>query len=321
VRLGRPALAVLPAFRGLDCPLPFTLESTAVLAPVFAALLALPLQQPSDAQIAEWIRADLASGAAPRASAGQRLADAGLRDDLSLAREVGGLVAGAGAQGVIVGAHDGQVVLHGRVRDEAQRERLLGLAAGVDGARGVTSKLLLPGEEPQAEAAAEAAPPAAAALARSESFAFLAGDVAARDVLVEVSDGLVTLSGTASSEDARRWATAVAGRVPGVRAVSNRMTARPGSREVDRRLALLVLREIEGDVLVQSVAPAIDVSAHDGIVRLTGKVRDAGQSERAAAVAAGLSAVFAVDNRLGVDEALTLPPSLRNQGFRTWRDR
>ncbi len=292
-----------------------------MLASLVTTLLVLPLQQPSDAQVAAWIAADLSSGAEARASAAQRLSEAGLRDDLSLAREVGGRVSGAGAPGVIVGAHDGQLVLHGRVRDEAQRERLLGLAAAVDGARGVTSKLLLPGEEPQATATDASAPEAAAAPARSEPFDFLAGPAAGRGVLVEVADGLVTLTGAASSEDARRWATAVAGRVPGVRAVNNRMSAREDNPEADRRLALLVLRQIEGDVLVQAVAPAIDVAVRDGVVRLTGKVRDAGQREQAAAVAAGLQAVFAVDNRLAVDEGLTLPPSLRNQGFRVWRDR
>ncbi|MBM3984770.1 MAG: hypothetical protein FJ296_03625, partial [Planctomycetes bacterium] len=67
------------------------MEFTAVFAAFIAALLVLPLQQPSDTQVAEWIAADLATGAQVRASAGQRLAQAGLRDDLSLAREVGGL--------------------------------------------------------------------------------------------------------------------------------------------------------------------------------------------------------------------------------------
>ena len=292
-----------------------------MLASLVATLLALPLQQPSDAQIAAWIAADLSSGADVRASASQRLAQAGLRDDLSLAREVGGLVSGAGAPGVIVGAHDGQVVLHGRVRDAAQRERLLALAASVGGARGVTSRLLLPDEQQQADALDATGHEAAAAPARSEPLDFLAGPAAGLGVLVEVAEGLVTLTGAASSEDARRWATAVAGRVPGVRSVSNRMSARAGNPEADRRLALLVLRQIEGDVLVQAVAPAIDVAVRDGVVRLTGKVRDEGQRAQAAAVAAGIQAVFAVDNRLDVDKGLTLPPSLRNQGFRVWRDR
>jgi len=291
-----------------------------VFAAFLATVLSLPLQHATDAQVAGWIAADLAAGGRAPQGAAERLAAAGLRDDLDLARELGGRVAGAGGVGVIVGVHDGTVVLHGRVRDEAQRERLLALAGAAEGVRGVESRLLLPDEAPPA-GAADAAEPSTAP-ARSEPFDLVTSEgFAARGVVVHVADGLVTLDGLASSDAARRWATATAGRVPGVRAVRNAMQAREPSPEADRRVAIMVLREIEGDVAVQAVAPAVEVAVRDGVVRLTGTVRDELQRARAGALAAGLEVVFAVDNRLAVDPALVLPPSHRNQGFRTYQDR
>lgn len=291
-----------------------------MFAALLATVLSLPLQSPGDAQVAAWIAADLAGGGRAPQRHDARLAEAGLRDDLDLARELGGRVAGAGGTGVIVGVHEGTAVLHGRVRDEALRQRLLDLAAGTSGVHAVENRLLLPGEAP-ASAPAPLAPAATdAGPVQSEAFDLLTGEgLAARAVVVHVHGGLVTLSGRASSDEARRWATATAGRVPGVRAVRNEMSVAPSSPEADRRLALMVQREIEGDVLLQSVAPAIQVTARDGVVRLTGRVRDDAQRERAGQVAAAIGLVFAVDERLQTDPALSLPASHRNQGFRDFR--
>jgi hypothetical protein len=68
-----------------------------VIAQLVTLLLALPAQQASDAQIALWVATDLRAGSSGRTPAAQtRLHEAGLYDDLTLAREVGGKVVSAG---------------------------------------------------------------------------------------------------------------------------------------------------------------------------------------------------------------------------------
>ncbi len=107
--------------------------------------------------------------------------------------------------------------------------------------------------------------------------------------------------------------------MPGVRAVRNLMSVRPDNAAKDRNLALMIERELEDDVLVQTVSNCILVTVRHGVVLLTGAVRDDGQRVQAEHVAAGISAAFAVDNRLQVDEDLVLPPRGRISGFRTFR--
>jgi osmotically-inducible protein OsmY len=67
------------------------------------------------------------------------------------------------------------------------------------------------------------------------------------------------------------------------------------------------------------VSNVILVTVRHGVVQLTGKVRDEGQRAQAERVAGHIGAVFAVDNRLAVDEDLVLPPRGRNSGFRAFR--
>jgi len=293
-----------------------------VFAPLIALLLAVPSQQASDAQIAAWIADDLRRDSRnDRLDAAERLAAAGVRDDLLLARVVGGRLAGAGAQGVVVGVHDGEVVLHGRARDTDQREKLLALASDVSGVRGVDSRaLLLPGEELVETVPVEEPAPPAAEPPPVEPFAFVTRDgLAGRGISVQVSEGLVTLAGEASSDDAVTYAAGVAQRVPGVRAVRNRLTVRPDNPITDRGLELMIERELEGDVLVQSISSAILITVHHGVVRLTGKVLDEGQRAQAERVASGISATFAIDNQLQVDEDLVLTSRGRIPGFRDFR--
>jgi hyperosmotically inducible protein len=285
---------------------------------VFAPLIAFALsvasfQQPSDGQVSAWIAGDLQKGASTESS-GARLSAAGLSDDLTVARQVGGRLTGAGAHSVVVGVHRGDVVLDGQVPDQAERSRMLALASAVDGVRSVTDRLLLPGQPPLPSPTPAAATPAGPS--RSEPFDFLTPDnFAGRGVVVDVVDGVATLTGTANSVEASRYATVTAQCVPGVRAVRNRLDVLPTNRGNDRRLALMVQRELGNDVIVQTVSNALMVSVDHGVARLTGRVRDAGQLEQAGRVATGISAVFAVDNQIVVDENLVLPVNGRIPGF------
>jgi hypothetical protein len=92
---------------------------------------------------------------------------------------------------------------------------------------------------------------------------------AGRAIRVETDDGLVRLRGEVNSDGARLYASLAAQSVPGVRAVRNELVVSRAGPEESRRLALLVLKQLEYDPLVQSVAPMILVTARR-VVRLTG---------------------------------------------------
>jgi osmotically-inducible protein OsmY len=297
-----------------------------VIAQLVTLLLALPAQQASDAQIALWVANDLRAGSTGRPLAAEtRLHEAGLYDDLTLAREVGGKLVSAGGSGVVVGVHAGDVTLNGHVRDAAQKDAFTSLAAGVAGVRKVDDQLLLPGQQPAAQPVA--APAAGtnvegyAGPARTDTFDFLTPDgFAGRGMQVDVNQGLVTLTGEVSSTAARLYASGVAGRVPGVRTVRNTCTVHPSSMIGDRGTALLVERVFQYDVLVQRVSNAILVTCEHGVVRLTGQVRDEGQRARCEELATGLDVVFAVDNRLTVNENLVTPVDGRIPGYHLYRE-
>jgi len=294
-----------------------------VIAQLVTLLLALPAQQASDAQIALWVATDMRAGSSGRTPAAQtRLHESGLYDDLTLAREVGGKVVSAGGAGVVVGVHGGTVTLNGHVRDAAQKDALASLAAGVAGVRGVDDQLLLPGQQAEAQPGAEpAAATGAEGPARTDLFDFLTADgFAGRRMQVDVDQGLVTLTGEVSSTAARLYATGVAGRVPGVRTVRNKLDVHPSSMIGDRGIALLVERVFQYDVLVQRVSNCILVSSDHAVVRLTGHVRDEGQKARCMELAAGQDVVFAVDNQLIVDEDLVPPADGRIPGYHLYRE-
>jgi osmotically-inducible protein OsmY len=97
--------------------------------------------------------------------------------------------------------------------------------------------------------------------------------------------------------------------VHGVRAVRAeievRLTDGPAG---ERRLAQLVLRRLEHDPLVQPAVHAVGVNAHDGVIRLEGRVASAAQHDRAVRLARETATVYAVDDRLSVDPSLEAPP-------------
>jgi osmotically-inducible protein OsmY len=128
-------------------------------------------------------------------------------------------------------------------------------------------------------------------------------------VHVEARDGIVRLVGEVNSDSARTYAAVAAQSVDGVRAVRNQLAVVVATQDETRRLAVLIQKQLEYDPLVQTVAPLVLVKVKDGIVRLEGRVHDDSQRQRAADLAAWQVGVFAVDNRLQVDEDLRLLPT------------
>ncbi|HZM01139.1 MAG TPA: BON domain-containing protein, partial [Planctomycetota bacterium] len=127
----------------------------------------------------------------------------------------------------------------------------------------------------------------------------------------EAEDGLVRLRGEVNSDGARLYASGAAQSVAGVRAVLNELAVLKAGQEESRRLALLILKQLEYDTVVQAVAPMILVTVRNGIVRLEGRVQDEDQLLQAEDLAADQVGVFAVENRLEIDEQLRLQATRR----------
>jgi osmotically-inducible protein OsmY len=217
-----------------------------------------------------------------------------------------------GVEGLVVACHDGLVELRGQAADEAQRARATELALTVTGVRGVTNGLLLPGEAPPAPAVI--LPPVEEFVPEgwSEPFGFATRDgLAGRGLQASSADGIVWLRGEVNIERARTYASIAVQSLEGVRAVHNELVVRTATVEESRRLAVLIQHQFEYDPIVQTIAPMVLVQVNDGIVRLEGNVQYEVQRHRAADLASWQVGVFAVDNRLHVDEDLQLQPARR----------
>ncbi|MGQ0553893.1 MAG: BON domain-containing protein [Planctomycetota bacterium] len=278
---------------------------------------ALAAQQAADTALALAVQAALESDVrdVPASSAEQESLLL-LREDLGVARDVSSALAARGLQGTVVSCHSGVVELRGTVADGRQAAAAAQLAEQLAAGRSVSNRLRYPG---QPAAAAESAPllaaqPANLPRSTSESqpavitgLRFLTTDgLAGRGISVEVLDGRVTFTGEVNSEAAQRYVSVAAQRIAGLRSVRNDLRLRPEDDEAERRLTLLVQRQIEQSALVQDVAPAILVSCRKGIIRLEGRVRDVAQREEALRLAAETRTVMAVDDQLAVDARLVV---------------
>lgn len=296
----------------------------AALCAVPAAAAPAPTGGITDSDLAAWVAEGLVTAGATPVSAETLLLSKGHRADLSIAREASAVLSRVGVRSMVVGCADGTLELRGEVADAATRDKAGDLAAAIAGVGTVANHLRLPGEEVVAADPAATSPDEAVVVegpARTEPFHFLASeDRAGRDIVVHVTDGVVELSGEVNNDAAARWAAAAAQRIPGVRAVRREgLSIRRNDREADRRLALLIQRRLEWDVGVQTVAGAILVTARDGVVHLSGKVRDADQAEQARAVALSTTETFVVDDQLDIDQDLVVPTAGRINGFKLFR--
>ena len=234
--------------------------------------------------------------------------------DLQLARLVEQRLTEVDAlDGLVVACHQGIVELRGQAGRPELRQRATELALTVTGVQGVNNAMRVPGEP-------EPAPPAAETLALpaeepppefvTQPFGFATVDgLAGRGVRIEARHGIVRLVGEVNSESARTYAAIAAQSVDGVQAVRNQLVIVEATQDETRRLAILIQKQLEYDPYVQTVAPMVLVKVKDGVVRLEGRVHDDVQWQRAADLAAIQVGVFAVDNRLQVDEDLRLLPT------------
>jgi len=122
----------------------------------------------------------------------------------------------------------------------------------------------------------------------------------AADIVVEVVNGEVSLTGTVPSQDQRAKAVTAVRRVAGVTGVDNLLdVALPVGDYLED--AALVQR-VNGALAANHLPDGIRATAHAGDVVLTGTVRDGAQRAAAEDAAAAVGGVLTITNQIEVQD-------------------
>jgi hyperosmotically inducible periplasmic protein len=181
---------------------------------------------------------------------------------------------------------NGVVLLGGRVGQEPQVLDAVAAARGISGVRRVASEIvvaeptpdlaILDGHELSDDGRGLVATAHDAWITIQTHLALLAsGDVPRHDINVDTTDGVVTLFGTVSSEDARRAAVRIARSVGGVQQVVDRLqVVAPRQRAaVEAHDDELRTRILQGIAARPALADTVvSVAVKNGVARLTGSV-------------------------------------------------
>ena len=122
--------------------------------------------------------------------------------------------------------------------------------------------------------------------------------VRATETLVQVQDGVVTLAGTVSTLRTKHNAEQDARHVVGVADVHNLLKVRPACLVPDEDVGLTIAAALARDPYVGHCA--VHTQVHDGRALLSGQVSTHFEQKQAGDVAAGVSGVMDVNNRLEV---------------------
>lgn len=256
----------------------------------------------SDGEIAELVYDAIVSDLRALAMSSDQFGRAAkLRPDVDVARDVETALRKQlkpVPTGLSVSCHRGNVLLRGHVTSDGTLQAATKAAGSVNGVRAVLNRMSSP------EQAEPDAPPAAfddALPTRTAPFAFLTSDgLAATDVVVDVADGEVFVTGLASSTQARTYVTSSAGRVPGARMVRNKMALRPINPQEDERLGRLVMHKFKWEQSLHGVANGLSVSVRNGILKLSGKVDSEQQAALVRHLAADTTGIIVLDDKLTV---------------------
>ncbi len=124
------------------------------------------------------------------------------------------------------------------------------------------------------------------------------------DISVETHSGVVTLNGFVTSQDQAEKAVAVAGKVEGVKSVSDKLHVKDSTKQTMKGYAgdTATTSEIKAKLLADDIVPSrnVKVETTNGVVQLSGAVKTQAQSERAEGIAKAIDGVKSVKNDLEV---------------------
>ncbi|AGB80957.1 putative periplasmic or secreted lipoprotein [Serratia sp. FGI94] len=128
--------------------------------------------------------------------------------------------------------------------------------------------------------------------------------ISSNDISVKTEKGVVTLSGFVASQALAEQAVAVAGKVDGVKSVSDKLHVKDEAKQSVKSYAgdATTTTELKAKLLADDIVPSrnVKVETTDGVVQLSGEVKSQAQSERAESIAKAIDGVKSVKNDLTV---------------------
>lgn len=208
-------------------------------------------------------------------------------------------------EGLKVDAKDGVVTLTGTVADESHKSLARETAAGLPGVTRVDDQLAT-----KAEVAADKAD---TWIDRKVTFALLFHrNVNAHKTTVSVKDGVVTLTGEASSLAQKELTTEYAKDIEGVKEVKNKMTVaatpEPAERTAGEKIDdASVTAQVKTALLTHRSTSALktSVQTRDGEVTLTGIAKNDAEKSLVTKLVTDIKGVTNVKNQMTVEEVKT----------------
>jgi osmotically-inducible protein OsmY len=214
---------------------------------------------------------------------------------------------------VAISNSNGVVVLQGEVADVGAKKLALGLAASVAGVDGIVDRLrVAPGERRGDGAVRDSLARMlleqpefrnctlrSRANERTETLREANGD-SVGEILIAVSDGVISLEGHVISQSHKRFAGVVAWWTPGRRDVVNSLEVKPDYEDRDDEITEVLRVVLEADPQIN--ADQIRPNCANGAVTLEGNVPTQGEKRRAELDAWALYGVSRVINKLQVTD-------------------
>ena len=215
----------------------------------------------------------------------------------------------ADAPKVIIAVKSGAVTLSGTVKSQANKDRIETLARSMAGSLRVDDQLEVAKETAAAPSDSAESPPDRIISEKVRQAIADDGTVAmdSPTVIVATANAVVTLTGSVSKPANKERIETLARDVVGVTRVDNQLEVKEDSTTTtseeapaDRAISEKVRKAISDDVTVGSEAANIKVGTDRGIVTLSGSVKNLINKRRVEVLAAGVSGVKRVENKLDV---------------------
>jgi len=219
---------------------------------------------------------------------------------------------------------EGNVLLKGHVSNSKQQELALDIARRAKGVKRVVNDLAVQGEDSAPTAVADESnaeapddPKIAASLAQSLRKLKDGGDLKGFRINFDVTDGIVVMKGTVSSDEQHKLALRTARSTFGVKDVTDELSVRTAPSQI----AAAGTPAISDSQIAKQIAAAlkarqdsgglkgfcIDLSVDDGVAVLTGNVSDPAQCNLVAEIAKATEGVRDVVNHMVVAQKQPLP--------------
>ncbi len=202
-----------------------------------------------------------------------------------------------------VKSDDGVVTLTGTVSNDSHKSMAQETVEGLPGVKSVNNQLTITGSPATANSDAWLADRVRSTLLFHRSVSYV-------NTNVSVTDGKVTLRGTANSEAQKQLTTEYASDVSGVKDVDNQMTVNKGSDKSHRSVGdkiddASITTQVRMSLLFHHGTDMFDtkVSTHKGVVTLSGSAKNQAEIDLATKRVSDIHGVKSVNNQMTIETA------------------